>query len=76
MPRSRPPAASRVGGEHFVEMIGVGEVDVRDDPAHHLPVGRFGSGRDELGLADRSEVLGPVGAVAAWHSMNTVSMML
>ena len=66
-PRVTDPAESTVGrvgvgGEHFVEMVGIGEVDVRDDPAHHLAVGRFGTGRDELGLTDRSQVLGPIAA--------------
>ena len=53
----------RVGGEGLVEMVGIGEVDVRDDPAHHLAVGRFGRRRDEHGLTDRSQMLGPVAPV-------------
>ena len=64
MPRNRAAGDVGVGGQRFVEMVGVGQVDVRDDPTHHPTIGRFRSGRDELGLADRSQVLGPVGAVA------------
>ncbi len=53
----------RVGGEGLVEMVGIGEVDVRDDPTHHLAVRRFGRRRDEHGLTDRSQMLGPVAPV-------------
>ncbi len=50
--------------EHLVEMLGIGQVGVRHDPADHLPGRRFAGRRDELGLTDRLQVRRAVGPVA------------